>query len=203
MDTTLKPYKPNHPNAPRRVRQPLGNVKLSAHARAQLLFDKKNPDIKLADREKGKILKAFNENLAKECVDNRNGVVLPERMGKLEIITYKASRKRLKVDRYNSKKIGLEVHINPVLRGDGRKTFVDFDVKSDSYNMMNKMLWAFIPSTKFKREKNAAFEKNRGKYKGDTKSRAAYYRKDNFYRKLAAKAIDAELLKTYNEFDFS
>lgn len=203
MDKTLEIYKAPHPNAPRRSKRPVGYVTMTFSRRAWLRFNKEHPELKISDAEKLNIVETFHENLWKECVENRNGVLLPERMGKLEIITYKASRKRLKIDRVTSKNLGYVVHKNPVLKDDGKKAFVDFITKSESYNMINKALWGFIPLGTFMRAKNAAFSENRGKYKGDKNNRAAGYRKDLFYKKLFARENDEEVLKTYNEFDFS
>lgn len=209
MDETLVPYKPGHPEAPKFKRRTKGvainkhtekaepKIKYSTYPHKR--FRAAHKECKLKDSELTAILRAFNENMVEAALTNRGGTLLPNRMGKLQVMMYPKGNKR-RIDRATSEKLGYEVGFS-ILRNAGKFPYATIEVYGDSYNMPNKYLWEFKASAPFRRAQQEVLVVDRTRFVGARKEYIAYYRKEKFYKKEFAKKNDEELLLTYNEFE--
>ncbi len=208
MHNILKPYKPAHPKAPKASRRAKG-VLINAVNKAETKkiysiypherFSAAHKECTLTNKERTKILRAFAKNLAQTALTNRAGVLLPNRMGKLQVLMY-PHVKQLKKDNYTSEKFGVVVH-HSKLKNAGKFPLATLDVYSDSYNMANKKLWQFAAAPSFRKAQFEEIQKNRTGFDDAKLEYILYYRKEKFYRKEYVKEQSAELLKTYNEFE--
>jgi len=204
------PYTPAHPKAPKFTDSVKGvrknkigvlddrnNWKAPTFAHKQ--FRAEHKECKLKDAELTSILQAFNENMMQAAIDSRAGVTLPNRMGKLQVVTVKKG-KRKRIADVASARLGVVVH-NRVNTGGGIFPLVSLDISSDSYDMPNKYLWEFKVFKKHLRIIGKMFDANRTYFSPAKKDLAMRWRKDKFYKKEFAMKQAAELLLTYNEFD--
>lgn len=209
MNTELTPYKPGHPEAPKFKRRTKG-VSINIHTKkpeskrkySDLVhnrFRSSHLECDLKNYELTYILEVFNKNMLQAALENRSGVLFPNRMGKMQVVSVKQKDKQ-RVDPKTSKELGYEVHENKNKNG-GIYPLVIVDVYGDSFNMPNKYLWEFKASAGFKKEVQDAIKKDRTRFNPVKKEYIAYYRKDKFYKKEFAKEKQIELLKTYDEFE--
>lgn len=136
------------------------------------------------------------------AVNSREGVLLPKRMGTIQILAIRTNPANRGLDAVTSEKLGVRVHFNG-LKNDGKACFIQNDLRSDSCDIPNKHLWEFKPSVNFNVEKRQEFDKNRKKFKDVDSNFSSKFRRKKFFQKEHAKKKEEEILKTYNEFDFS
>lgn len=209
MNTALVLYKPAHPDAPKFKKRTKG-VSINIHTKkpeskrkysdiVHNRFRSSHVQCNLKNSELTHILEVFNQNVLQATLENRSGVLFPNRMGKIQVVSVKQKDKQ-RVDAKTSKELGYEVHENKNKNG-GIYPLTIVDVYGDSFNMPNKYLWEFKASVGFKKELQDAIKKDRTRFTPVKKEYIAYYRKDKFHKKEFAKEKEAELLLTYNEFE--
>ena len=206
MKIDLVPYAPAHPKAPKFSKKTkvvkannIGKMepKVMRSVDAHRRFRSAHKACKYKDSELTTILKAFNQNLMQAALESRAGVTLPNRMGKLEVITVKLG-KRKRINKQMSEELGVTVHLKKL-----RSTVpvINLDINTDSYNMPNKYLWEFGAFARHKKTVWGMYEENRTYFAPAKKDLAMRWRKDKFYKKEFAMRQSAELLLTYNEFE--
>jgi hypothetical protein len=201
-------YKPAHPKAPKYHRVILDTRVDTVDTKnttplityIQKRLKKKYPQYKKTNKQATAIFRAFNENVVKAILENRAGVILPEKMGKLQVIMIKRNRKKKRINRYLSTKLGYVVYLDNERNG-GKYPYLCLDVNSKSYSMKNKELWEFRPTQEFKAKIYNALTISRTRFADAGQEYLAYYRKNKFYKKEFYRKKEAELLLTYNEFE--
>lgn len=149
-----------------------------------------------------KIIKAFNKNIWKEIIANRDGVELMSRLGKIFVGTCKAPRKE-NIDIPKSIKYGVIVtHKNWETDGNLAKIF--YTNKENRYNFKHNEVWNFTAHRDFKRTLAKTYKEDWTKYikvepnKHFLQQIKTQYRKDRIEEKMKAVPVEE-----YNEFDMS
>jgi hypothetical protein len=211
MNIELIPYIPPHPNAPLFIRKTKGiyidsntkksKPKVKTSRSTQGEFKKKNPEVKKTTKELTNIIRTFNKNLCEVALNNRAGVLLPYRMGKLQVVMCR-SVKSNNFDEHTSKKLGYKVYFNR-LKNAGKFPLAQLDFYSESCNLPNKEFWEFKANPVLKKNIQNVLLIDRTRFSDVKNTLSIYGRRDRFYKKEFAIKNEEELLKTYNEFDFS
>ncbi len=210
MNTTLVPYYPAHPKAPiseiglkgillnkctKKVEVKYTNNHKGAHNQ----FHAEHKECTLSNIELTKLLKTFNENMVQAALTCRGGVLIPNRMGKLQVVMGTRTKTKV-IDKFTSVKLGFEVSYTK-LRNKEKYPVANIDVYGDSYNMHNKYLWDFKADKAFRKAQQEIVSVDRTRFVGAKKVFVEHCRKERFYKKEFVKAQNAELLLTYNEFE--
>ena len=123
------------------------------------LFSEKFPAYKnITSKEFRNILKAFNQNVINECIENREGVKLPESLGTIFIGTcappkkYNLNHKLLSTQGISSYHKNWET--------DGHTCKIFFTSYSEKYKYQFRDYWVFIPHRYFKRKVSKEYVKN-------------------------------------------
>jgi len=163
-------------------------------------FKQKFPKYKDVDnKDLRKICITFHELFYETVIDNRDGVQLPEGLGNIFIGTCQSSKKR-NINFGKSAKYGVIV-TNSNWDTDNKLAKIFYTNYATKYNFLNRECWAFTACRSFKRRVAKTYSTNWPIYiqvepikkirKMFTKAKQKDYFKD----------VEADKLKTYNEFD--
>jgi hypothetical protein len=202
MNTQLEPYIPPHPNAPKRKTRSLSKTTVSLPGKLRKQYANKFSESSIKGAKIDLVISTFNETIRHMAVNSREGVLLPKRMGMVQVLAIRTNPTNRGLDAVMSEKLGVRVHYNG-LKNDGKASFINNDLRSDSCDIPNKHLWDFKPSVNFSVEKRQAFNKDRKKFKDSDSNFSSKFRRKKFFQREHAKKKEEEILKTYNEFDFS
>lgn len=108
------------------------------------------------------ILRAFNNAIMDQVILNRDGVALPENIGKLSIITFSRPKKKI-IDFGKSNKMGT-VHYHLNWNTDNRLCKIMFNYKINNYGNRNARFFGFIATREFKKKVSNTINKNWQKY---------------------------------------
>lgn len=124
-------------------------------------FLRKYPEHKgLTQLEFNSIVRQFNQNIIETVIENRDGVLLPERIGQLQIVSYKASKKRI-VNFGLTNKTGTP-HYEGNWETDNRIGKIVF--QKPGQKIEHGRLWGLITARPFKQKVSKAFLKFWPKY---------------------------------------
>jgi hypothetical protein len=126
-------------------------------------FKKKHPEYPdLTLKDFSVIIRAFNSEVIEAAVSNRDGVVLPENIGRLSIITFSRPKKKI-VDFGTSNKTGtLSFFKN--WNTDNRLCKIMYNSTIKNYGNKNSRFYGFLPTREFKKAVSIAVNKNWQKY---------------------------------------
>jgi len=126
-------------------------------------FTKAHPEYAdLTLREFTSIVRAFNDAIVEEVIQNRDGVALPENIGKLSIITFSRPKKKI-IDFGKSNETG-QVHYHMNWNTDNRLCKIMFNYKVNNYGNKNGRFFGFIASREFKKRVSETIDRNWQKY---------------------------------------
>lgn len=109
-----------------------------------------------------KVIKTYNKNMIAECLENRDGVEVPGRLGLLILIGIKGVKRRA-IDFKKSLDLGVKVyHENFETDGHLGKIFL-FKNKAQM-SFPNRMFWVFSPIREFKRSCAKVYRENWKKF---------------------------------------
>ena len=151
----------------------------------------KNNEFRFSKDKVKDVIKTFHELLIDEVIDNRDGVELPGRLGTLQIVSCKITKKK-NIDFPKTNKLGRIVyHTNTETDGYVSKIF--FLPNYHNYSFQYRTLWSFSGVRQFTRKVSKEYRKNWMKYvKIDAKVKARDTINQELYK------MD---LKNYNELE--
>lgn len=121
-------------------------------------FNKLHPDYKFKKTDIIKIARAFNNNIAKETMNNIYGVILPENLGVIFINNAGKPKNKL-IDYAKSKKEGsIMYHKN--WETDNNTMRIVYINKTKRTLIKNANLFGFNPLQQFRKDASAYFKKN-------------------------------------------
>jgi hypothetical protein len=118
------------------------------------------PDLTL--KEFSDIIRAFNGEIINTVISNRDGVVLPENIGKLSIITFSRSKRKI-IDFGKSNETG-QLHYHMNWNTDNRLCKIMYNSSINNYGNKNGRFYGFLPNREFKKTVSDAINKNWQKY---------------------------------------
>lgn len=119
-------------------------------------FLKEYPEYKgMTISEFNKIVKQFNNDIVDAVIDNRDGVVLPERLGELTILTFPSPKRKI-IDFGESNKAG-ELRYHGNWETDNKIGKIVYHKASQS--VTNGRFLGLIPSRDFKKRMSSAFKR--------------------------------------------
>ena len=165
-------------------------------------FRKKHPEYKhMKNSEITNIISTFNEMLADNIIENRDGIELPEGLGYCFIGTCKPPKKQ-NTDFYTSIKYNKKIkHRN--FESDNYLAKIFYSNYASKYKYKYRELWQFKGSKEFRSNVAAAYPENWKKYiqvenfQMINKLYGKHLTKQYFLKK------DKESFDTYNEFDMN
>lgn len=113
-------------------------------------------------KEFSSIVRAFNEAVIEEVINNRDGVILPENIGKLSIMTFSRPKKKI-IDFGKSNETG-KIHYHRNWETDNRLCKIVYNYKVNNNANKNSMLFGFVPCREFKKKVSETINKNWQKY---------------------------------------
>jgi hypothetical protein len=126
-------------------------------------FSKKYPEYPdLTLKEFSDIIRAFNSEIINAVISNRDGVVLPENIGKLSIITFSRSKRKI-IDFGKSNETG-QLHYHMNWNTDNRLCKIMYNSSINNYGNKNSRFYGFLPNREFKKTVSDAISKNWQKY---------------------------------------
>lgn len=125
-------------------------------------FLKKHPEYKVTAKEVNKIIRQFNRNMVLSVVDNRDGLRLPERLGKLQIVGFPRTKKKI-IDFGKSNKTGV-VHYYQNWETDNKICKIIYNNKLPGYAFRNCRFWGLETKRSFKEIASKAFKSMYEKY---------------------------------------
>jgi hypothetical protein len=108
------------------------------------------------------IVRAFNTAVIEEVIKNRDGVILPENIGKLSIITFSRSKRKI-IDFGKSNETGV-LHYHRNWNTDNRLCKIVYNSRVNNLANKNSILFGFIPCREFKKRVSETINKNWQKY---------------------------------------
>lgn len=126
-------------------------------------FKKKHPEHKdMILSEFNNILRRFNHNIIDGVIDSRFGVALPERIGKIVVVSFPRSKRKI-IDFGESNRTGVKsYHGN--WNTDNRLGKIMYQNGASQYNIKYHKLWTFSPTRNFKERMSTVFKKKWAKY---------------------------------------
>jgi hypothetical protein len=144
------------------------------------------------------IITAFNNNLYKGVIDNRNGIELPEGLGFIFIGTCPPTKKT-NIDYKKSTEYGVITnHKNWDSNNNLMKIF--YTNSKVKYHLQNKQLWAFEGVRDFKRTASKTYRDEWTKYVVVDKTKRISAMIDKVKKKQYAVEITEKQLANYDEF---
>jgi transcriptional antiterminator len=126
-------------------------------------FRTKHPEyVDLTLKDFSDIIRAFNSEVINTATSNRDGVVLPENIGRLSIITFSRPKKKI-VDFGTSNKTGI-LSFFKNWNTDNRLCKIMYNSTVKKYGNKNSRFYGFLPTREFKKEVSLAVNKNWQKY---------------------------------------
>jgi len=163
-------------------------------------FREKYPKYKnLKDKELRSIIKSFNRRVYETVIDKRNGVELPESLGRLFIGTCQASKKK-NIDFAKSIKYGVKVS-NKNWDSDGKLAKIFFTNGTLKHKIKNREFWGFTACREFKRAVAKTYPENWNNYiVVDPQQKLKLAHSKKVANEIRLKKQE-HALKDYNEFD--
>ena len=164
-------------------------------------FKDKYPQYKgLKNTDLKKTIDKCNQKLWETCLDNRDGIELPESLGNILIASCNASKSKRNIDFGKSLKYGTKV-MNQNLGADGLLCKIFYTNKQSKYKVIDRQLWQFIACRTFKRTASKVYSENWPMYiKLENSVKISKMYKDIRAKNFAIKSIN-NALEDYNEFD--
>jgi hypothetical protein len=148
-----------------------------------------------------KVIKAFNEKLWRQTIENRDGIELPENLGYLFVGACQQPSKE-NIDYGKSIKYGMKVtHKN--WETDGAISKIFYSNYSSRYKLKDRVLWGFTANRYFKRAVTKEFKENWKKYLAIDKTVVVSKLFNMHTLNHIIVKNDKQKLETYNEFDLT
>jgi hypothetical protein len=126
-------------------------------------FRKKHPEyLDVTLKEFSDIIRVFNSEIIDSVISNRDGVILPENIGRLSIITFSRPKKKI-IDFGKSNKTG-QLHYHMNWNTDNRLCKIMYNSAINNYGNKNSKFYGFLPNREFKKTVSVAINKNWQKY---------------------------------------
>lgn len=165
-------------------------------------FFKKFPQYKEYDTKRPKdftdIIKEFHKDLIQEVIDNRYGVDLPLKSGRLRILSFKKNRQYPNFTQYTE--TGLTGGFSNI-HTDGLSCKIVYSNMGNRYRMKDKIIWAFLPEAGFSKRVSDAFRLHYNRYIFSPNRNAIKKRNTEFNWKNITEENIEKFLLSYNEFE--
>lgn len=126
-------------------------------------FKKMHPEyLDITLKEFSDIIRSFNSEIINTVISNRDGVILPENIGRLSIITFSRPKKKI-IDFGKSNETGV-LHYHKNWNTDNRLCKIMYNNKIKNYGNKNSQFYGFIPNREFKKTVSETINKNWQKY---------------------------------------
>lgn len=113
-------------------------------------------------KEFNHVVKSFSNEVIDSVIENRDGVILPEKIGQLLIVAFPRPNKKI-IDFGKSNKTGVK-HYHSNWDTDNKIAKIIYHNKVNNYGNRNSKFWGFLPSRNFKLEVSSKFKKYWQKY---------------------------------------
>jgi hypothetical protein len=115
---------------------------------------KKKYDSQITYKSYKEIFKKISEKIIEATVDNRDGVMLDQHLGKTRLILFKPQDKILNVDAARNLGIGVNYMM---FNTDGLQGKIEWSLKDVKYKLRNSRLFGFKPHRNFSKAASKAF----------------------------------------------
>lgn len=191
-----KTYKKPNVKAPR-FRQSGFNVMTNEFFKNLKLKYPKYKDLDNSDIKA--IVKKFNELLWETVIDYRDGVQLPEGLGRLFIGTCENAKSQ-NIDFAKSEKYGVTVN-NKNWETDGKLAKIFYTSFASKYKFAFRECWGFVACRNFKRAVAKTYPENWTMYVAiDSTKKLRKVYNAAYFKEVREKKLKSDLTK-YNEFD--
>lgn len=126
------------------------------------------------------LLKNFHLNITKLAIDNRDGVLLPERLGWIFLSSIKKPKRT--VNEKLSNELGYDIGYSNN-HTDGKLLKINYRSAAKAFNFENKDLWKFYPAQNFQDKASKAFSEKYMLYIVAEDIRAIKGRENDFYKR--------------------
>lgn len=197
------PYKPSNKLAPRYtpyIGRMLGTNNYAWYFTREFPqhkdpHDRKNKG-KICPNLLTKIVDQFHDNVVDALVKNRDGVNLPERLGRLHVYTLIS---KPSVDDNISGKVGFVVY-KTFKETDGKNFSISVEKGTSRYNWSNNGLWNFVATDHNLKKAGDVFRKNVNFFVLSERKNIKKREAKIFFNDVFGKKNELIALETYNEF---
>lgn len=148
-----------------------------------------------------KVVERFNRVLWNTVIEERDGVDLPDFLGRIFISSYKMPHKNNIINYGESIKQGVPIKVQN-LDTNGYMMKIYYNNWQSCYRFQHRNLWWFQPHRDFNRTASAEFKRDYIKYAEMDNRKVINARNKQFDRIQARQKNQGELPVTYNEFEF-
>jgi hypothetical protein len=111
----------------------------------------------LSLKEFNEVVKYFNDEIINTVIENRDGVLLPEKIGQMLIVSFPKPKRKI-IDFGKSNKTGVK-HYHGNWDTDNKIAKIIYHNKVNNYGNKYSKFWGFIPARNFKMDVSDKFKK--------------------------------------------